>query len=118
MNIEYIVENIDNIIDKAYNVIAYRKYDSTVSSAIYFAEQLNISMIKNCKLKYTIVVDISSESYTIIDAETNKKRKFLLPLKALKKSFEMYAIKRGKNKYYYFSFENSCLRHIVDNFNR
>lgn len=109
---KHIIDNIDNYLEQAHNVATQRKYGLGVSSVYYVGEELHLNIIEHCRNKYTIIVDIMYESYRVIDNETLEKRKYLLPLKALKYSFKIYEKKKSKNKYYNFCWEQSCLRHI------
>lgn len=108
-----IVLNIDKIIGQARKVVNEREFSFGVTSAYFAGGTLCIDIFDSCALRFLVMVNISSESFTIHDVKAKSDSVSLLPLSALKSAFDFYKESRGLSKYYQECFDNSCLRHLA-----
>ena len=112
MNKNYIMLNIDEILKQAKNVTDKREFSMGITSVYYVGGTLCIDIFEKCALRYIVMVNISSESYTIYDAKTKSESISLLSIGSLRLAFELYRESKVNKEYYEKCFECSCLKHL------
>ncbi len=110
--IELVSEKIFDILNQAMLIVSERKYGLNINYVYYSGGTLCIDIldIKTNKV-FLVMINISSEK-VLIEKENGEYISRLLPIKALKLAFDIYAISKGKTEYYLSTWNKSCLRHL------
>lgn len=113
MEIKEVLEKLPSTLLQVKEVATNRKYGMGITCAYYVGGTLCVDIYAKGHLSKILIVNISSETITIIDSKTSKELKFLLNIECLKIAFDIYKAVKGANEYYKKSFKNSCLRHLA-----
>lgn len=111
-NKEQIIENIDVIINQAKKVLLEKSFGLGIVRAYFAGGTLCLDIYEYAKIKYVVLINISTETFEIIEIQGKEKKqtKRLLPIKSLKTAFEIYQEKKGLTPYYESCFSKSCIR--------
>jgi hypothetical protein len=108
-----IVADMDKILSQVKKIYKERVFGMGITQVYYAGGTLCIDIYEKCAFKFLVMVNISTESFEISDAESGTFHKGLLDMKSLRLAFGIYEDKKGKTKYYDECFGNSCLRHLA-----
>lgn len=112
MDRELVVENINEIMQQVKSIALERKYGLGVNYIYYAGGTLCTDILdKKTNKIFVVMVNISGEKF-LVSKDNGEFKTYLLPIKALKLAFEIYAICKGKTEYYQNAFDKSCLRHL------
>ena len=109
-----IIENIDTLMAQASKVILEKGYGLGIVRAYFAGGTLCLDVYEYAKLKYVILVNISTETFEVVEinGEIKSETKRLLPLKSLKTAFEIYSESKGSTPYFDACFSQSCIRFL------
>jgi hypothetical protein len=113
-----IIDSIDAIMYQALKIVEKKDFDLGIVRVYYVAGTLCLDIYYNTTPKFIVLVNISNESFSIIDynnhlnirEELDVER--LLPINSLKIAFIIYEKIKGNTYYKSECFNNSCLRHF------
>lgn len=109
---EEVIENINPILTQALNVAENRHFGLGIVRVYYVGGTLCIDIHDKSKMAFVLMVNINGEEFNVIESDTLKETRRLLPINALKTAFLIYEKTKGKTEYLNECFNNSCLRHF------
>lgn len=110
--VEEVIENINPILTQALNVAENRHFGLGIVRVYYAGGTLCIDIHDKSKMAFVIMVNINGEEFNVIESDTLKETRRLLPINALKTAFLIYEKTKGRTEYFNEQFNNSCLRHL------
>ncbi|MBK7362849.1 MAG: hypothetical protein IPJ01_11175 [Micavibrio sp.] len=95
---EEVIENINPILTQALNVAENRHFGLGIVRVYYVGGTLCIDIHDKSKMAFVLMVNINGEEFNVIESDTLKETRRLLPINALKTAFLIYEKIKRKNR--------------------